>query len=236
MVSFLFPELIGEVAGEIDFFRIIEGHLADKWEDHIGAKAHFQGVQFIVITGKFKIEACFHVEARAEGGMEDAGKHSSTAEDVVQIMDFGIIADDFGESGIVVEHLHIIRDSDSEGCSGGNIVAHLHAAPIRLLVQRALVTVTTTKEKQRIELAVAERTHALIIDIHRTDGFRMLVIEELHLPIMFVVKVRGASVLEAHPQPAGVGEDLDIPFLSGHIMIKLPHILRRRQQSRHHTS
>ncbi len=236
MVSFLFPELIGEVAGEIDFFRIIEGHLADEWKDHIGAEAHFQGVQFIVITRKFKIEACFHIEARTEGSVEDAGEHSGTAKDIVQIMDFGIIADDFRETGVVVEDLHIIRETNGKRCTGGNVIANLHATPIGLLVQRALVAVTATKEKQRIELAVTKRTHTLIIDVHRTDGFRMLVIEEFHLPIMFVVKVWGASVLEAHSQPASMGEDLDIPFLSSHIMIKLPHILCRRQQSHHHTS
>ena len=81
----------------------------------------------------------------------------------------GVIHHHFGETGVVVEHLHIIGDSECDGRTGGECVFDLHATPIGFGVQGALVTVTAAQEEKRVELPVTARTHARIEHIHRTD-------------------------------------------------------------------
>ena len=226
MHPFLPPEIVGEIAGNVAGLDWVVRHLPDEREHHIEHGADLKGPDTVVAAGELKIEASLGIEAGSEGGLQDAGKHSRAADDIVEIVLLGIVAHNFGKSGVVIEHLHIVGDADADGGAAGKVPAHLDATPVGLLVQRALVAIAAVQEKQGVQLAVATGTHSRVERVDGTYRFGMLVVEELHLPVVLVEQVGGAPVLETDPEAGSVRHQLEVPLLEGDIVVIFTHLLR----------
>lgn len=143
-------------------------------------------------------------------------------------MDFRIIPHHLRKPRIIVQHLDIIGDADTDGDTGGEIVAHLDAAPIGLLMKRALVAIAAVQKEQRVQLPIAARANAFVHCVNRAHGLRMLVIRQLDLPVMLVHNIRSASVLKSDAEAARIGHQFEIPLLQRHVMIELAHLLCRK--------
>lgn len=221
-------EVEGKIAGEVEFFGRIIGHLLDEGENHLVLHPDFQGTEFVVSLREVEGESGLGIESGAEDGLRNAGVPACAAQDIVEVVLVGVVADNLGEACVVVQYLHIIGDADAEHGAGGDVVADLHPAPVGLQVQCALVAVAALQEKERVELPITDGTHVFVKHVDGTDGLRMLVQHHLHLPEVLVEEVGGAAVLEPAAEARRVRENLQVPLLDGHIMVVFPHVLRGR--------
>ena len=226
MYSFLTPKVVGNVAGNVARLCRVVRHLLDEGEHHIENGTYLKSLDAVVTAGELEIKAGLGIEAGPEGGLQDAGKHTGAADEIVEIVLLGIITHNFRKPGVVVEHLHIVGNADAEGGAAGDVPTHLDTAPIGLLMQRALIAVAAVQEKQRVQLAVTARTHPRVERVDGTDGLGMLVVEQLHLPVVLVEDVGRAPVLETDPEAGGMRHQLEVPLLEGDIVVILTHLLR----------
>ena len=203
-------EIERQVAGKEEFFRLVEGHLLDEGEEHLDLCAHFERSQSVVAFGEIEGQSRFGVESWAECCFPDSGEQPGAAENVVEVVDVGIVAHDFRESGVVVEDFHVVGDGDAQCRSCRQGVVDLHAAPIGLQVEGALVAIAALQKKGRVELAIPDGAHVSVQGVDRTHGFGVFVVHQLHLPEVLVVEVGGAAVLEADPEAGRVREYLHV--------------------------
>ena len=225
MVSFPFPKIIRNIATQVEGFGLVESHLLDEGEHHIYAEADLQSLNLVIAFGKLKVEAGFSIEARTHDSLHDARIEGCATDDIVEVMFVGIVAHYLGEAGVVVDDLHIVWDAERHRWSRRQGVLDLHATPVGLGMQRALVAITAAQEEERVQLAIPTGAHALIEHVDGAYRLGMFVVHKLHLPKMFVVEIGRATVLEASPEAARIQEQFTVPFLEGHIVIILPHLL-----------
>ena len=169
-------EIVGEIAGNVARLCRVIRHLLDEGEHHIENGTYLKSLDAVVTAGELEIKAGLGIEAGPEGGLQDAGKHSRATDDIVEIVSLGIITHNFGKSGVVIEHLHIVGDADADRGAAGEVPAHLDATPVGLLVQRALVAIAAVQEKQGVQLAVATGTHSRVERVDGTYRFGVLVV------------------------------------------------------------
>ena len=108
-----FAEVKAEIAGEVKWFGGVEGHLLDKGEYHLDLQSDFECAELVVALCKVEGESGFSIEAGTEDGLRNAGVPAGTAEDVVEVVFFGVIAHNLGKAGVVVEHLHVVGNADA---------------------------------------------------------------------------------------------------------------------------